>query len=155
MRVFVNGNIIITIRAAVISHIKKANQKTKSRCEIGGQLFGNKDNIEVLSATGPHSTDVTKTFGFIPNRSNEQLDIHRKYVVGEDFLGDWHTHLEMYPTPSSVDERSIKACYRKSTHNHKWFLLLIASSFKEENLWVGVTDGKRLVRLEEKTYKAL
>lgn len=154
MRIFVNGDIIVTINAAVTSHIKKANKKARSRHEIGGQLFGNKDNIEVLSATGPHSTDIIKTFGFTPNRSNEQLDIHKKYVDGEDFLGDWHTHLEMNPTPSALDEKSIKECYRKSTHSHKWFLLLIASSFKEENLWVGVTDGKRLIRLEEKTFKA-
>lgn len=45
--------------------------------------------------------------------------------MGLDYVGDWHTHPEDVPTPSSDDLLSIAEVVRRSTHHLPGFLLLI------------------------------
>ena len=44
------------------------------------------------------------------------------HAKGLHFVGDWHTHPEAVPTPSSSDIRTIKEAVAKSRHHLHGFL---------------------------------
>lgn len=48
--------------------------------------------------------------------------MHRK---GLNFVGDWHTHPEAVPTPSSSDVRTINEAVAKSQHHLFGFVMVI------------------------------
>jgi integrative and conjugative element protein (TIGR02256 family) len=51
--------------------------------------------------------------------------MHRK---GLHFVGDWHTHPEAVPTPSSSDIRTINEAVAKSRHHLQGFLMVVVGS---------------------------
>jgi integrative and conjugative element protein (TIGR02256 family) len=115
--------------------------------EAGGQLFARVrgDEWEIVTATGPRSRDRRSRFSFWPHRASEQKEIFEHHALGLDYVGDWHTHPEDVPTPSSDDLTSIDAVVRRSTHHLPGFLLLIVGRKPfPEGLWASFhsTGGK-------------
>jgi integrative and conjugative element protein (TIGR02256 family) len=47
---------------------------------------------------------------------------------GLHFVGDWHTHPEAVPTPSSSDIRTINEAVAKSRHHLFGFLMIVVGS---------------------------
>lgn len=47
------------------------------------------------------------------------------FEQGFHFVGDWHTHPEAVPSPSSMDLNSIGECVRRSRHGFSGFFLVI------------------------------
>jgi integrative and conjugative element protein (TIGR02256 family) len=50
------------------------------------------------------------------------------HSLGLNFIGDWHTHPERVPNPSTSDIRSIREAVTRSTHHLNGFVLLIAGT---------------------------
>jgi integrative and conjugative element protein (TIGR02256 family) len=76
--------------------------------EAGGLLLGFRrgDHFEVLTATTPFPTDLRTRHGFIRNPNGHQQEATRLWQESKgtvDYLGEWHTHPEALPTPSSLD----------------------------------------------------
>ena len=59
------------------------------------------------------------------SRASEQEEIFEYRALGFDYVGDWHTHPEDKPNPSSDDLTSISEVVRRSTHHLPGFLLMI------------------------------
>lgn len=140
----------VFVCSTVLEHITGHTQKSKVCNESGGQLFGKEENgiIYVFRATGPYKTDKRSRFSFRPNRTREQREINRFYSRGLHFLGDWHTHPEQNPTPSTIDLKNIQDCYSKSSHKHGGFLLLIIGTNPKANtIWLSIHNSKRYKRL--------
>ncbi|MDO9439333.1 MAG: Mov34/MPN/PAD-1 family protein [Beijerinckiaceae bacterium] len=95
--------------------------------ETGGQLFGvsKPGHWIVMEATGPRTDDLRGRFSFWPSREAEQNEIEAYYARGLEYLGDWHTHPERRPIPSSKDIETIQDIVRKSQHHLPGFLLCI------------------------------
>lgn len=95
--------------------------------EAGGQLFADvKDDVwRVVAATGPRSADRRGRFHFWPDRKAEQREIDQYFATGFQYVGDWHTHPEKAPTPSSDDIFSIENVVRESTIYTSGLLLCI------------------------------
>src|SRR5678815_3843938 len=95
--------------------------------EAGGQLFARirgKSWI-VEQAAGPHRRAIRTRFGFVPYQAAQQEEINHRHVKGLEFVGDWHTHPEDFPEPSSPDIKSISNVVRESTHHLPGFLMCI------------------------------
>jgi integrative and conjugative element protein (TIGR02256 family) len=105
-------------------------QITADSPESGGQLFArlNPNEIRVEQATGPRHYDHRSRYGYIPDRGGEQREINQMHQRGLHFIGDWHTHPEPYPRPSTSDIRSIRQAVRQSKHHLNGFVLLIAGT---------------------------
>ena len=56
------------------------------------------------------------------------MEIDEMHKAGLHFVGDWHTHPEEIPTPSSSDIRTIKEAVAKSKHHLHGFVLIIVGS---------------------------
>lgn len=120
----------LVLTAAVLNHIAMHQQSDGTSSEAGGQLFARfkGEQIRVERVTGPRATDRRSRSGYIPDRRGEQEEIDRMHSHGLHFIGDWHTHPERVPTPSTSDIRSIREAVTQSTHHLNGFVLLIAGT---------------------------
>lgn len=117
---------------AALAHLRRYRQSRLWHREAGGQLFANvSDNlIEVVEAAGPRPTDHRTIFGYKPDRNAEQLEIKERYARDLHFVGDWHTHRQRVPCPSSTDIESISDTAKLSDHNLAGFVLVVVGTAK-------------------------
>lgn len=145
---WVNG-FEINVAKVALSTFDAHRQTRFYHREAGGQLFGHVERFRwtVEHATGPGRTDRRVRFGFKPDRAREQQEIHEFHAMGFDYLGDWHTHPEDTPTPSSRDLDSIGEIAQQSTHHLSGFLLcIVGRSPFPRGLWLSfhTRDGRAM-----------
>lgn len=118
---------IITFSPEVLAHFHANRHIGKSRNEVGGQLFAKIDtnHVRVLKATGPNVSDKRGWAWFAPDQKRQNLEIKQLFSLGLHFIGDWHTHPENDPSPSSVDLKSMTECFKQSRHQLRAFLMVI------------------------------
>jgi integrative and conjugative element protein (TIGR02256 family) len=134
----------------VLDHFLLHRQIPPTAKEAGGQLFGkfNNDIVYVCCATGPRNIDRSGRFFFNPSRWLEQLEIKRKFRQGLHYIGDWHTHPQKKPTPSSLDIQSMNDCYEQSIHQLPYFaLVIVGQTAPPKGLWVSLHNGKQWLEL--------
>lgn len=118
----------IEFSASVLEHFEKHKQHSWYSCEAGGQLFASSVGgqiAKVLDVTGPRRTDRRSLFGYVPDRSAERIEIADRYAHGLHFIGDWHTHRQPIPFPSSTDNRNMRDLVRLSSHDLAGFIMVI------------------------------
>ncbi len=84
--------------------------QTGSRPEAGGILLGYRRGVhlDVVAATVPAPQDVQSHWAFVRKDASHQQVAARWWEQSGgrvDYLGEWHTHPQTQPTPSSVDMR--------------------------------------------------
>lgn len=112
----------------VLSHFEKHKQLRFLSYEAGGQLFavqGENGCTEIIDVTGPRKTDRRSRNEYIPDRVAEQKEILERYAYGRHFIGDWHTHREDIPNPSSKDQKSMREMVLSSSHDLEGFIMVI------------------------------
>jgi len=133
------GDLVVDLTPSALSTILAHQQKGFIRKEAGGQMFAtlseNYWRIEV--ATGPRRGDRRGMFHFWPDRRAEQEEIYRFYEQGLEFVGDWHTHPQNVPSPSTQDVASTESILRKSQHNLPGLLMCIVGRHEPPGgLWM-------------------
>jgi integrative and conjugative element protein (TIGR02256 family) len=134
----------ILVADRVLATLLRHRQSTPGAMEAGGQLFARFDGTEtnVVEATGPTPFDHRGRFFFHPSRLFQRLEIRNCYKKGLHFVGDWHTHPQSYPRPSSEDRKSIHDCFLKSRHDLLAFVLIVVGTADPPSgLHVGLYDG--------------
>lgn len=124
------GNLRVLVRGAALLHVSLHRQTSCWRREAGGQLFAriHGDEWSVEQATGPRQSDFRSRFGFRPNRKAEQQEIVDRFTAGLHYVGDWHTHPESSPKPSSTDLSSMNDMVSASRHELPGFLMMIVGT---------------------------
>ena len=126
-------------------------RQTGRRKEAGGQLFATfrKGVTRVECATGPRRADRRGHSYFIPDRLAERREIQRLFTHGLHYIGDWHTHPELKPTPSSTDIRNFREMFVQSRHNLRSFVMVIVGVAQiPTGLYVGLCSGGAMLRAE-------
>jgi len=140
----------LVLQDEAVEYFSQRKQR-KFQFERGGILFAEFDEGRTMIslAAGPYKNDVKLPFQYRANKENAQKDIERKFEEGLHYAGEWHTHPQKIPIPSSQDIDAIKCCYNKSEHKLDYFVLIIVgqSSFPK-GLWVGVADGSNVHQLQ-------
>lgn len=120
--------------------------------EGGGLLFAEFEFpiIRISAVTTPHRTDRRWKMLFFPNRILQRRVIKSLFKKGLHFVGEWHTHPEPNPTPSSLDLASMRDAFLKSGHELNCFIMVIVGN-QANNLvlWVSAHDGSYYERLVE------
>lgn len=144
MRFKAQGGQVAVLSEPVIAHLLAHRQKRWGR-EAGGQLFGvfeGSRTVRVLKATGPRKTDLRRLFFYKPDKIAEQREIDESFSSGLHYVGDWHTHPQMIPTPSRFDVDSLQNVFRKSTHFLNYLLLaVVGRGDRPDNLYIGLVDA--------------
>lgn len=140
----------LVLEARVVEHFLKYQQKRWYQKEAGGQLFAtiSEGTISIMEATGPRSTDKRSRFSYVADREAERSEIKANYIKGWHYVGDWHTHPERIPSPSSIDIESIQECVNKSRHGLNAFVLIIVGNGElPDALHVLTNNGRDTKRL--------
>lgn len=119
---------LIEFLPETLEHFEKYKQRTCFSKEAGGQLFAfhdGKNTVTIAEVTGPRPRDWRSRFGYIPDIKAEKIEIKEKYKIGLHFVGDWHTHPQDIPSPSTTDENSMKKLVIESVHDFEGFVMVI------------------------------
>jgi integrative and conjugative element protein (TIGR02256 family) len=133
-----DGSSKLLIEDSVLQLIKAERQLAPTAPEAGGILLGYRRNahLHVTGATTPQPGDTRSRTRF--DRRDERhgmaaIAAWRKSGETMDYLGEWHTHPERLPEPSSLDRSEWrKICARASTP------MIFAICGYDGAMWVGV-----------------
>jgi integrative and conjugative element protein (TIGR02256 family) len=123
-----NGIGLLEFSPQVLAHLEAHKQRKLFAREAGGQLFASFDDpsvMQILDITGPRQTDKRSIYNYEPDRIAEKAEISERFARGVHFVGDWHTHRQRIPTPSGIDEHSIRELVRLSSHDLVGFVLVV------------------------------
>lgn len=143
---------VVLFASEVLSHFEEHRQIGKIKTEVGGQLFARliKNEVRISRVTGPNDTDKRGWCWFNPDRKKQNTEIKKLFSMGLHFVGDWHTHPQDHPAPSSLDLQSMEECFRKSRHQLSAFIMVIIGRAKfPDGFWVSLhtADGWELLKL--------
>ncbi len=122
-----NGKYKVVFAPTVLEHFHVSVQERYNAAEAGGQLFADLSNeiVRVVLATGPRKTDRRSRYFFQPDRRKENAEIKKQFKSGLHYIGDWHTHPQDIPIPSSIDVENIQDCFNNSRHQLVSFIMVI------------------------------
>lgn len=140
----------LILSLTALAHMSSHRQLSPVAREAGGQLFALfiDDNINVVLATGPRTTDLRSRRFFHADRKAEQLEIEHMFKAGLHYVGDWHTHPENRPSPSATDVAAMKERFLLSKHQLRGIVMVIVGrETPPDGLYVGQHNGVSLRNL--------
>lgn len=144
----------LVLDTPVLEHFWRHRQNRFWSREAGGQLFAKIEEqmVCIKEATGPRKTDLRSAFSYVPDRDAERSEIERQYAQGLHYVGDWHTHREKVPNPSSVDLKSLREIVQRSRHDLRGFFLVVVGTLPfPEGLYVSFMTPDENHKLQAKT----
>lgn len=146
----------VLVEPHVVQGVFAQRQRGPTDPEAGGILLGMRrgEHIHVTQLTGPGPEDRrTRTAFHRAKRSHQELALRQWRASGGvmDYLGEWHTHPEIKPSPSATDFREWRTLLRSYDAA---LVFLIAGT--QEQLWLGLGKGARVQAAEdtERTWSA-
>ncbi|SFI37652.1 integrative and conjugative element protein, VC0181 family [Collimonas sp. OK307] len=128
----------ILVEPAVLDMIFGFRQNAAHKTEAGGILLGFRrgDHLHIVEATTPQPADRRSLFRFFRRDRYHQSVALKRWKESNamvDYLGEWHTHPEVRPTPSFLDMSEwIQICRREPLP----MVFIIVGM--DSSLWVGV-----------------
>ncbi len=124
----VSGDRFILVAETVAARISDFVERDGGALEAGGVLLGLRrdPHIEVISATFPSAGDVRRRYRFSRACKSHQRAATRAWKESGnliDYVGEWHTHPEDWPTPSSLDR--IELLRRAREHGESLVELIV------------------------------
>lgn len=125
-----------------------SNRQTGNRKEVGGILLGRifSSHIVVDKATKPQLLDISNMFSFIRNPFGHQQSINKAWKSSQgtvNYLGEWHTHPELYPKPSTDDIQFIKETRSYKGVDYPTLMIIVGM---ETDLWLGLQSDNYLYK---------
>ncbi len=139
----------VLLPSRVVKVITSFTVGHQAKTEAGGILIGSYrgPHIQIDDCTVPLRGDVRKTHLFDRKDDRHQLaaNLAWKYSAGTaTYVGEWHTHPEDVPTPSSIDRRTWHEIIGR--HRMPPLVFLIAG---RKAIWAGVGLAGQVRALQE------
>lgn len=94
----------LPVTATALQFIASTIRSSDPRLETGGALFGAPDGSRVLHAAGPGPLAEHGPRSFWRDLAFTEREAERLYRAdGSQWIGEWHTHVDVPPTPSDLD----------------------------------------------------
>lgn len=120
-------------------------QVEKSDLEAGGIIMGrfirNSKNIIIDKVTEPAKEDKRTRYSFERISIEHQIILEDEWVKSHrtcNYLGEWHTHPENNPSPSSVDLKDWKRKLKADIFSSRYLYFIIAGITR-----LGIWEGDR------------
>ncbi|MGM0580548.1 MAG: Mov34/MPN/PAD-1 family protein [Bacteroidota bacterium] len=136
-----------------LSLMNSYKQDDPSKYESGGVLIGrliiSSKDIVVDKVTTPLPEDVQSLNSFIRSTAHQNI-IEKEWSESNGtslYLGEWHTHPESSPTPSSKDIKSWKEQLKTATFSSR-FLYFVIIGIEEYGVWEGDRRTLKIRRID-------
>lgn len=141
----------VVLSGKALATMERHRQLRDRDPEAGGMLFARitAEEIRIEEATEPRRTDRRWRFGFWPCTKTQQQVIDARFKAGLHFVGEWHTHPELHPNPSTLDFTSMERCFLGSRHELKALVMVILGTAPTPTgLWVSLHNQRGHRRLK-------
>lgn len=134
---------ILKVSKEALEVMLSFRQNKKSDREAGGILLGryirNSFDIIIDEVSAPVSKDKRSRFGFRRTKKSHQKIIDDRWRESGgtcQYLGEWHSHPEPLPNPSTVDIKDWKRRLKKDVvdGDHSFFVII---GTNEIGIWEG------------------
>lgn len=115
------------------------------RKEAGGIILGTvsrKNEITISKLSLPNVYDRASRYNFERDKTVAQIIINYEFHNSQGkiiYLGEWHTHPEPNPTPSSTDIKMIKGQFQDNKLNESFLIMMIQGT---QSLYTALYDGE-------------
>lgn len=136
----------ILIEPPILNLIRSYSQHQIESPESGGLLLGYRrdKHVHIVLATTPQPDDKRNRYRFLRCSSSHQRFALQQWKQSDnkiDYVGEWHTHPESDPSPSSLDTSEWrKICGRRE---QRMVFLIVGWS---GSFWLGVSQGQNIVQ---------
>jgi len=137
------ANSRLLIEDIVLSNVGAFRQVDPNAAEAGGILLGFRraSHLHVTIATPPGPRDLRTKFSFSRDDESHQRIALSEWLRSEetmDYIGEWHTHPESHPQPSSLDVREWQQICRRRAEPMIFMIQGILGS------WIGFGVGRAI-----------
>jgi integrative and conjugative element protein (TIGR02256 family) len=143
----------LELDATVVEKIRKYRQITTVAPESGGILLGRQllagGNVVVDEMTEPSQADRRGRFSFFRARKPAQQRVNQAWTESKQtmqYLGEWHTHPEAHPAPSTIDWDDWENILRKASFGSESLYFVIVG-VTDICVWEGTKNPERIVKL--------
>ena len=149
MKVIPIGKYEIIFTDEVSSLLYSFRQFKKRHPESGGILLGQVKGkrVYVTRISFPSKHDTSSRTSFIRDKDKAQLIIDYEFINSEKqttYLGEWHTHPEEVPSPSTIDRLMITDQFKKNKLNEPFVLQYIQGT---RGFYLGLITFKNIDEL--------
>jgi integrative and conjugative element protein (TIGR02256 family) len=142
-----NGLRLVVVNRTVTEKIDRYLRAPENTTEAGGILIGSYrgPHIEITECSEPLRRDRRARLRFDrddPGHQNLAKERWKESGRILTFVGEWHTHPESFPTPSSIDLNTWRAVTRKKATGSTVFLIRGYNGW-----WAGLACGNVLSKL--------
>lgn len=99
-------------------------------------------HIEITDISEPGLNDLRTRFSFVRKGKHHRYLVTKAKIKSNndiDYLGEWHTHPEVNPLPSSIDIYH----WKKNLKGRHATLIIIGI----ESIWIGYWNGQKVTHL--------
>jgi len=141
------GKYVVEFSAEVLEILRAHRQLKQNDNEAGGIILGRLigNTISVCRLSVPTELDKRSKTSFVRSRISGQIIIDYEFFNSDRqivYLGEWHTHPESVPVPSSRDIAMINDQLKRQVLNTD-FVILVIRGFSA--LFTGILDKNGLV----------
>lgn len=134
----------IVIHIQPLDILERFTQHNRKAPESGGVLIGKLINsqVNITKLSVPTILDQASRTNFERSKKGAQIILDYEFYNSNGqltYLGEWHTHPEPFPTPSSTDLTMLKDQFKNNKLNTDFLILLIKGT---EGLYLRVIDRK-------------
>ena len=141
---FHDGGLIL-FELSVLNAIAPFRQCSSRSPEAGGILIGYRrgDHLHIVDATVPGPNDTGTRVSFRREDLSHQRRASARWRDSNgylDYIGEWHTHPELSPSPSGTDRRAWQEIVARRPSEVFVFVIMGI----EDGIWVGCGRDHRL-----------
>ena len=141
----------VLIEEKVLQVFARHRQLHQGAPESGGILLGYRrgSHLHVTEATAPLASDQASRTRFFRSAAPHQQAALARWRQSDgtiDYLGEWHTHPEHSPSPSTIDTGGWRRIWSKRKTP---MLFVIAGT--QDRLWIGLSTPTGLRSMAEMT----
>ncbi|ABO89173.1 TPA: Mov34/MPN/PAD-1 family protein [Aeromonas salmonicida] len=142
-----NSNSMIVIMSNVVEILLSHRQLTSDSFEAAGVLIGERRGMHLVinDLSEPGAGDIRHRYNVDRRGQHHQAKVISTFSQSDgrkQYLGEWHTHPEDYPAPSSTD----KSSWARNLKYNKPMIVIIVG---RNDIWVGKIVENSLVKLTE------
>lgn len=136
----------ILVEGGPLQTMDRYRQDLNDKAEAGGILLGYRKgpHLHIVEITVPQLTDRRRRFRFDRSAQHHQQIALEQWNASEktmDYLGEWHTHPEINPSPSGIDINEWTKITKRQTKPMVFMNLGMTGT-----IWLGLSVNQMLIK---------